>query len=90
MIDIKERRYEEDIEHYMLVENGYIKGNQKTYDRERAIDFPKLISFIKATQPKQWQRYERNYGADSENKLYKRFQESVSNNGLVYVLRHGI
>ena len=29
MIDIKERRYEEDIEHYMLVENEYIKGNQK-------------------------------------------------------------
>lgn len=54
MIDIKERRYEEDIEHYMLDENGYIKGNQKTYDRERAIDLPKLISFIKATQPKQW------------------------------------
>lgn len=90
MIDIKERRYEEDIEHYMLDENGYIKGNQKTYDREKAIDLSKLISFIKATQPKQWQRYERNYGADSENKLYKRFQESVSNNGLVYVLRHGI
>ena len=90
MIDIKERRYEEDIEHYMLVENGYIKGNQKTYDREKAIDLPKLITFIKATQPKQWQRYERNYGTDSENKLYKRFQESVSNNGLVYVLRHGI
>lgn len=90
MINIKERRYEEDIEHYMLNENGYIKGNQKTYDRERAIDLPKLITFIKATQPKQWQRYERNYGADSENKLYKRFQESVSNNGLVYVLRHGI
>lgn len=90
MIDIKERRYEEDIEHYMLDENGYIKGNQKTYDREKAIDLSKLISFIKATQPKQWQRYERNYGVDSENKLYKRFQESVSNNGLVYVLRHGI
>lgn len=90
MINIKERQYEQDIEHYMLVENGYIKGNQKTYDRERAIDLSKLISFIKATQPKQWQRYERNYGADSENKLYKRFQESVSNNGLVYVLRHGI
>ena len=90
MIDIKERRYEQDIEHYMLNENGYIKGDQKTYDRERAIDLPKLIDFIKTTQPKQWQRYERNYGADSENKLYKRFQESVSTNGLVYVLRHGI
>lgn len=90
MINIREKQYEQDIEHCMLNENGYIKGNQKTYDKERAIDLPKLITFIKVTQPKQWQRYERNYGADSENKLYKRFQESVSNYGLVYVLRHGI
>ena len=90
MMNIKEKQYEQDIEHYMLDENGYIKGNQETYDKEKAIDLPKLITFIKATQPKQWQRYERNYGADSENKLYKRFQESVNNHGLVYVLRHGI
>ena len=90
MVDIKERRFEEDIENYLLNSNGYLKGNQKNYNRERAIDLSKLIAFIKATQPKEWQKYERNYGADCEEKLYKRFQESVNKYGLIYVLRHGI
>ena len=90
MIDTKERRFEEDIENYLLNSNGYLKGNQKNYNRERAIDLSKLIAFIKATQPKEWQKYERNYGTDSEDKLYKRFQEAVAKNGLIYVLRHGI
>lgn len=90
MLDIKERRFEEDIETYMLNTNGYLKGDQKNYSRERAIDLSKLIAFIKATQPKEWQKYERNYGADCEEKLYKRFQESVNKYGLIYVLRHGI
>ena len=89
-MDVKERRFEEDIEHYMLNTNNYLKGNQKTYSREKAIDLSKLIAFIKATQPKEWKKYERNYGTDCEKQLYKRFQESVNNYGLIYVLRHGI
>lgn len=90
MIDNKERRFEQDIETYMLNQNGYIKGNQKTYDKKRAIDLSKLITFIKATQPKEWTKYEKIYGDESQDKLYKRFQDSVSTNGLIYTLRHGI
>ena len=90
MIDNKERRFEQDIETYMLSQNGYIKGNQKTYDKKRAIDLSKLITFIKATQPKEWTKYEKIYGDENQDKLYKRFQDSVSTNGLIYTLRHGI
>lgn len=89
-MDIKEKRFEEDIEEYMLSSGGYIKGDLKTYDREKAIDMPKLIAFIKKTQPKSWQRYERNYGADAEKKLFKRINESIDMHGMLYVLRHGI
>lgn len=32
-MDIKERRFEEDIESYMLTLGGYTKGDLKTYDR---------------------------------------------------------
>lgn len=88
-MDIKEKRFESDIESYMLSEGGYTKGDLSTYDREKAIDLPKLIEFIKTTQPKEWQRYERNYGTDAEKKLYKRFQESVDTFGLLHVIRHG-
>lgn len=88
-MDIKEKRFESDIESYMLSQGGFTKGDLKTYDREKAIDLPKLIAFVKKTQPKQWERYERNYGSDAEKKFYKRFQESVDTFGLLHVLRHG-
>ena len=89
-MDYKEKRFESDIEHFLLTKGGYTKGDMSTYDREKAIDMPKLIEFIKATQPKQWERYVRNYKDEAEKKLYKRFNESVEAHGLLYVLRHGI
>lgn len=88
-MDKKEKRFEADIESYMLSKGGFAKGDMTTYDKDKAIDLPKLIEFIKKTQPKAWQRYERNYGSDAEKKLYKRFQESVEMHGLLHVLRHG-
>ena len=54
--DLKEKNFEADIERYLITEGGYIKGNQDTYDKDRAIDMPVLISFIEKTQPKQWMR----------------------------------
>lgn len=57
MIDnsnLKEKNFEEDIERYFLSEGGFIKGEQKFYDKDKAIDMPKLISFIEKTQPKEW------------------------------------
>lgn len=86
---LKEKHFESDIEAYMINKGGFTKGDQKTYNKERAIDLPKLIEFVKKTQPKEWLRYERNYGTDAEIKLYKRFQESVDMHGLLYVIRHG-
>lgn len=88
-MDTKEKRFESDIESYMLSQGGFAKGDLKTYDREKAIDLPKLIAFVEKTQPKQWERYKRNYGTDAERKFYKRFQESVNTFGLLHVLRHG-
>ena len=36
--DLKERDFEAYIEHWLTTEGGYVKGNQVTYDKERAID----------------------------------------------------
>ena len=88
--DLKEKNFEADIEHYLLSEGGYVKGNQKTYDKERAIDMPVLISFIEKTQPKKWKRYTTKYGNKAESQLYRTFQDDVSRYGLIYVLRKGI
>lgn len=88
-METKEKNFENDIEAYLL-SHGYVKGNQDTYDKSRAIDMPVLISFIQATQPKMWQRYVNVYGEKAEKQLYSIFQQNVEQNGLVHVLRYGV
>lgn len=89
-MDYKEKRLEDDIENFLLSHGGYVKGNIQSYDAGKAIDMGTLLRFIKASQPKQWERYLRNYKEDAENKLYKRLNEEIQNNGLIHVLRNGI
>lgn len=90
LVEYKEKRIEEDIEHYLLTSGGYTKGDLKTYSRDKAIDMDRLITFIKSTQFKEWERYKRNYKDEAEKKLYKRFNEEVEAHGLIHVLRNGI
>ena len=88
-METKEKNFENDIESYLL-SHGYVKGNQDTYDKSKAIDMPVLISFIQSTQPKMWQRYVNVYGDKAEKQLYTIFQQNVDQNGLVHVLRYGV
>lgn len=88
-METKEKNFENDIEAHLL-SNGYVKGNQSTYDKQRAIDMPVLMQFIQNTQPKMWQRYVHVYGEKAEKQLYTIFQQNVEQNGLVHVLRYGV
>ena len=88
--DLNEKKFEADIEQYFLEKGGYIKGDQSTYSREKAIDMTTLIKFIEKTQPKEWKRYVGKYGDGSERQLYRVFQDDVQRYGLISVLRKGI
>lgn len=88
-MDETEKRFEADIEEYLLTNGGYTKGNMSTYDKENAIDLPKLLDFIQRTQPKEWKKQVNRYGDGAASQLYRRFQDEVSANGLLYVMRHG-
>ena len=88
--DLKERNFEADIEQWLITEGGYTKGDQRTYDKERAIDMATLTAFLALTQPKPWERYVRKYGDKAETRLYQVFQENVVRYGLIWVLRNGI
>jgi type I restriction enzyme R subunit len=85
-----EKKFESDIEQWLLTEGGYVKGDQKTYDKEQAIDLDTLVSFITQTQPKAWERFVRKYGDRAKDQLFKTFQDDVVRYGLIYVLRNGI
>ena len=89
-METKEKRFEADIEQYLLTEGGYEKATMDGYDKKRAINMSVLIEFIEKTQPKVWAKYQALYGAESEKQLYKIFQKNVADFGLVHVLRKGI
>lgn len=90
-MDLSEKNFESDIEKYLLSEEGgYIKGSQLNYDKKKTLNMPDMVSFIRATQPKEWERYERTYLGEAEKMLYKRFEEEVDSKGLIFVLRNGI
>ena len=88
--DLKERDFEAYIEHWLITEGGYVKGNQTTYDKERAIDIKALIKFLRLTQAKKWNLYEKKYGAQTEVRLYNVLQDKIHERGLIWVLRNGI
>lgn len=87
--DYKEKRFEQDIEEYLTTKGGYIKGNPKAFDRSIALDMNTFITFIKKSQPKQWERFEKIYGADSERQMIDRFCREVKMVGLLKVFRQG-
>ena len=88
--DLQEQQFEADIERYLLTEGGYTKGSQATYDKEKALDLDTLIRFIKDSQPKAWEKFERVFGAHAKAELYKTMQGDILKYGLIHTLRNGI
>ena len=96
-MDKSEKRFESDIESFLISEKGgyeqfsYLTPDghriQKyVYDKEKAIYPEVLVNFVSRSQPKAWARYQKYYGEDAPEKLYRRFETSVQENGLVHVL----
>lgn len=87
--DYKEKRFEQDIEEYLTTYGGYQKGDPSAFDRDKALDTGTFLSFIRTSQPKQWEKYEKIYGTNSEKKIIERFCREVKQVGLLKVLRQG-
>lgn len=88
-LNLTEKQFESDIEYSLLTYGGYTKGDAKAFDRTVALDVATLISFVKATQPKSWEKYETIYGTSCEKSFVERFCKEVRSLGLLSVLRHG-
>ena len=89
-----EKQFEQDIESFLISPaGGWQKasdaGCRASMDSGMALDLGTLVEFIKATQPIQWQRFEKQCNSDPEKKFYKAFENAVENDGLISVLRHG-
>ena len=100
-MDKSEKRFERDIESFLISpEGGYTQfcgqdaeGNwvhTRQHDIAKCIYMDVLCEFIAKTQPKEWAKYTKYYGASAADKLYHRLETTISNQGLLYVLRNGI
>ena len=87
--DVKEKRFEQDIEEYLTTSGGYSKGDPYTFNREKGLDEGTFVSFIKTSQPKLWDKYVKIYGDTAERQIVDRFTKEVKQTNLLNVLRHG-
>ena len=87
--DVKEKRFEQDIEDYLIHFGGYTKGDPSTFNRASGLDEGTFIEFVKNSQPKQWERFVKIYDAVAEKQLIERFSREVKQTSLLNVLRHG-
>ena len=100
-MDKSEKRFERDIESFLISpDGGYTQFNgqdaegnwvhTRQHNLERCIYMDVLCEFIAKTQPKEWEKYTRYYGENAPDKLYHRLETTISNQGLLHVLRNGI
>ncbi len=85
----KEENFEDTIERELLELSGYEKGNAANYDPETALFPTEIIEFIKATQPKQWQRLANTSGGDTQKNLIDSLTKELKSRGMLDVLRNG-
>ena len=83
-----EKQFEQDIESFLISPaGGWQKASDAGYrasmDSGMALDLGTLVGFIKATQPIQWQRFEKQCNSDPEKKFYKAFENAVENDTIM-------
>ena len=69
--DVKEKRFEEDIEDYLTHHGGYTKGDPKKFNRESGLEEDTFVEFIKTSQPKKWEKFMRRIPRNRSSNVLK-------------------
>jgi type I restriction enzyme R subunit len=83
-----EGAFETVIEAYLLG-NGYVRLAPEGFDRERAIFPEAVLSFIRDTQPAEWNKLETLHGAKTGEQVLADLCKWMDANGSLATLRHG-
>ncbi len=84
-----EKNFEEHIEEHLL-NSGYHRRLPEDYDKDLCLIPDDIIHFIQSTQPKEYEKLQRQYGTDTPNKLCYRLYQEISKKGTLHILRKGI
>ena len=85
----REVNFEEHIETH-LNRSDYQSRQSALYDRNLCLISDETLQFIRDTQPNEYQRLERQYGADTPIKLLDRVSKQIASRGVLDVLRKGV
>ena len=88
-MDTTEKRFEQDIESFLVSKDGGYTKTPDTYDPKEGLYVGTLINFVQRTQPKEWARFERSCQGDPIKQFCTVFQNAVDMDGLISVMRHG-
>jgi type I restriction enzyme R subunit len=88
-VNYKEIDFEEHIEAHLL-NTGYYSRTPEEYDKSLCLIPAEVVGFIQTTQPKEFEKLEKQYGADTAQKLLERVAREVGKHGVLEVLRKGI
>jgi type I restriction enzyme R subunit len=73
-----------------VVPGGYHKRESRDYDRDLCLIARDALSFLYATQPKEWERFKEMHGEEARQRLLRRLASEVKRRGTLSVLRKGI
>ena len=88
-MDTTEKRFESDIEAFLVSAAGGYTKTTDTYDPKLGLYPGTLINFIQRSQPKAWQRFVNMNAVDPERKFCLAFHNACDMDGVLHVLRHG-
>ena len=69
---------------------GYVLGNPSDFNRDYALDVPKLLAFLQATQPKDFKQLQLGEDGQKRRKFLSRLQGEITKRGVIDVLRKGV
>ncbi len=85
----KESNFEDGVEHALIAEGGYIKGDPADYNAERALFPEAILAFVQATQPKFWSQFAAVNQARAGALLLDSLGKELESKGMLTVLRDG-
>lgn len=88
--DTSEKGLETIIVESLVKDAGYSQGSSEDYDREHALDWKKLCSFLSETQNKAFEGLRLDEEGAYRTQFLHRLQGEIAKRGVVDVLRNGI
>src|SRR5690606_11200364 len=88
--DVSEKGLETLIAASLVEEAGYQLGDSADYNRDYAVDWPKLLAFLQATQPKTVESLGIAEDGPRRLQFLNRLQGEIAKRGIIDVLRNGI